>query len=186
MQSLHDWHRRPAGPVKAARSSEFEIDSELVHLDRPEPRTGVDCHVRGDGIGQAELIGRRNAIDQKSRLVAASHRVDDCSVIRIGRLPCEPVNAWNIVESASMRRMVFEVARRCRTLSTAALDPISRKSLGVQTPVEFIRSRICALRSSAGPQCGLGVCPIFVVTFRPDLMASACPKNVYIVRTNQK
>src|ERR1039457_2221027 len=84
-----------------------------------------------------------------------------------------------------MRRMVFDVARRCRTLSTAALDPISRKSLGVQTPVELIRSRICALRSSAGPRCGLGVCPIFVVTFRTDLMASACPKNVYIVRTNQ-
>ena len=70
-----------------------------------------------------------------------------------------------------MRRMVFEVARRCRTLSTAALDPISRKSLGVQTPVELIRSRISALRSSAGPRCGLGVCPIFVVTFRTDLMA---------------
>src|SRR5450432_2093971 len=52
------------------------------------------------GLTNAELIGRRNAIDQKSRLVAASHRVDDCSVIRIGRLPCEPVNAWNIVESA--------------------------------------------------------------------------------------
>src|SRR5664279_3903838 len=70
-----------------------------------------------------------------------------------------------------MRRMVFEVAMRCRTLSTAVLDPISRKSLGVQTPVEFIRSRICALRSSAGPRCGLVVCPIFVVTFRTDLMA---------------
>src|ERR1035437_10868615 len=100
MQSLHDWHRRSAGPVKAARSSEFEINSELVHLDRPEPRVGVDCHVSGYGIGQAELIGRCNAIDQKSRLVAASDRVDDCCVIRIGRLPCEPVNAWNIVESA--------------------------------------------------------------------------------------
>src|ERR1039458_598345 len=80
--------------------------------------------------------------------------------------------------------MVFEVARRCRTLSTAVLDPKSRKALGVQTPVEFIRSRICALRARAGPRCGLGVCPIFVVTFRTDLMAATCPNNVYILRTN--
>src|SRR5450759_1062874 len=44
--------------------------------------------------------------------------------------------------------------RRCRALSTAALDPKSRKSWGGQTPVEFIRSRICALRSSAGGGAG--------------------------------
>jgi hypothetical protein len=51
-------------------------------------------------MGQAELIGRCNAIDEKSRLVAASHRVDDRSVIWIAGLRCEPVNSWNIVQSA--------------------------------------------------------------------------------------
>lgn len=54
----------------------------------------------GNRVGEAEVIGRRQAIYQHSRLIAPGERVDGPARIGICRLPGQLIGSGQIVEAA--------------------------------------------------------------------------------------
>lgn len=91
MQRLYDAHRRPAGPIEFAGRGLPEIDHEIPKLEVFEARIGMHDDVRGHRIGEAEVIGGSDAVDQHAGLVAPRQRVDDGAGIWIGRLAGQAV-----------------------------------------------------------------------------------------------
>jgi hypothetical protein len=82
VQRLDDAHRRSARPIEAACGGRFEDDRELVEMNGMRLCVRVDRDARRARLGQAEVVGRRNAINEDAGLVTPRKRVDDGPVVR--------------------------------------------------------------------------------------------------------
>ena len=97
VQGLHDPHGGPTGPVEAAGRGLFELDEQLVQLDRAAARIGMDRDPCGDGVGQAKVVGGGHAVHEQAQLVAPGNGIDNGAVVRRGRLLSEQVDCGQVI-----------------------------------------------------------------------------------------
>jgi hypothetical protein len=82
VQGLDIPHRRSARPIEATWRCRLELNRELVEVDVARLRICIDRDARRDGIGQAEVVGRRHPIDKDAGLVAPRERIDHRTIVR--------------------------------------------------------------------------------------------------------
>jgi len=99
VQRLDDAHGGPVGPIEAAGRSELEVDLLAAELDRLQPCIDQDLDACRDGGREAEIVGGRHAIDERTRLVATSNSSDDSTIVGYGGAAGQLVLAWSVVEA---------------------------------------------------------------------------------------
>ena len=99
VQRLDDAHGGPVGPIEAAGRSEFEVDLLATELDRLQPCVDQDLDARRDGGREAEIVGGRHAINERTRLVTTRNGSDDSTIVGHGGAAGQLVWAWSVVEA---------------------------------------------------------------------------------------
>ena len=85
VHGLHESHGGPARPVQTTWSRKLKVDRHVTEPDWPDTGIGMDGHAGRDCVRQSELVGSRNTVHEQSSFVSAGHRIDNSSVIGIGR-----------------------------------------------------------------------------------------------------
>jgi hypothetical protein len=99
VERLDDPHGGPACPIQSTWRGSLKTDLLTTKCDRAQPRIRQDRDPRGDGRGQAQIIGGREAVDDDARLISPRDRVDDRGMARHGRLLGQGTMAREIVEA---------------------------------------------------------------------------------------
>ncbi len=90
---------RPA-QVQLAWCRVFELDDQVVQLNRSAPRVCVNDDACWYRRGQAQVIRSGHPIDEHAQLVAPPDRVDDPTVVGNRRLTCQAVSTRYVIEAA--------------------------------------------------------------------------------------
>ncbi len=85
--------------MQSTRRGSPEADLLTAKRDRTQTRIRQDRDPRGNRSGQAQVVRRREAIDDDPRLVTARDSVDDSGLVRYRRLPCEGVVARKALQA---------------------------------------------------------------------------------------
>ena len=122
MKRLNDAHGGSACPVEFAWRRQPEDDPEVTKFERLQAGIGMDHDACRHRIGEAEVIRRRDPIDDHAVLVAAGQSIDDSAGIGTSGLGGQRVEARLVIETTrdtpdiarsgkAMERLINGVAR---------------------------------------------------------------------------
>lgn len=130
VQRLYDPHGGTTGPVETTGRSLLEVDGQLVEFDRSAACIGVDGDAGRDGVRQAEIIRRRHAIHQQTKLVAPSNGLDDCAIVRGGGTLGQTVDSGFVVQptvdTAQVARQHHALERLVDRITVAEVCEVGR------------------------------------------------------------
>jgi hypothetical protein len=91
IERLNNAHGGTPRPVQAAGGRMLKLNGQVAKLDRFQPSIGKDDRARRHRVGESQIVGRRDPVDDHPYLVAPCEGVDDVLIIRIGGFTGQPI-----------------------------------------------------------------------------------------------
>lgn len=100
MERLHEAHGGAACPIQAAGCGVMKVDGQIAELDGPQPSVSEDLDTSGNCIGQSQVVGGGDAVNENAHFALSGQRIDH--ILRIGRgwLSGKAVDGGNVIKTA--------------------------------------------------------------------------------------
>jgi hypothetical protein len=101
IERLNNAHGGTPRPMQAARRRMLKLNGQVAKLDRFQPSIRKDDRARRHRIGESQIVGRGDPVDNHPHLVAPGEGVDHVVIIGIGGFAGQLIYPRPVVQSAS-------------------------------------------------------------------------------------
>jgi len=100
IERLNNAHGGTPRPVQAAGRRMLKLNGQVAKLDRFQSSIREDDRARRHRVGESQIVGRRDPVDDHPYLVAPCEGVDDVLIIGISGFTGQPICPGLVVQSA--------------------------------------------------------------------------------------
>ena len=100
IERLNDAHGGMSRPMQAAGRGMLKLNGQVAELDRFQPGIREYESARRHRVGESQIVGRCDPVDNHPHLVAPGEGVDDVLIIGIGGFACQAIHPRLVVQSA--------------------------------------------------------------------------------------